>query len=243
MTKINSLFFILIVLISVTSCHKDGDGGIFNCIKGQGNTVTQELYVLDFTGVKLEIAADIYITQGDELSVSVTGQPNIINELERDVDNGVWEIEFDRCVKNYREMTIHITMPEIDYLAISGSGTIYGQNTFDVDVIDLKISGSGDMDLELNASKVDAKISGSGKMKLSGEAEVSEFNISGSGDYSAFELLTKRSEVSISGSGDADVFASEYLDVDITGSGDVYYKGNPSLNVRITGSGNVYNAN
>jgi len=243
MTKINNLLFLLFVLFSVSSCYQDNDGGIFNCTKGEGNTVTQELYISDFTGVKLEIAADIYITQGSEFSVTATGQQNIINKLDRDVDNEVWEVEFDDCAKNYNNLTIHITMPVIDYLAISGSGTIYGQNAFDVNDIDLKISGSGDMDLELNAAKIDANISGSGKMKLYGEADNAEFSISGSGDYKAFELLTNRTEVNISGSGDAEVFASEYLDVDITGSGDVFYKGNPSLDVSITGSGNVYNAN
>ncbi len=243
MIRINSLLLLLALLFFVTSCQNDNDGGIFNCTKGEGSTITKELFISGFTGVKLEIAADIYITQGSEYLVTATGQENIINQLERDVNNGVWEVEFDGCVKNYNELAIHITMPAIDYLAISGSGTIYGENTFDVNDIDLKISGSGDMDLELNATKIDAKISGSGKMKLSGEADNVEYSISGSGDYSAFELLAKRAEVNISGSGDAEVFVSEYLDVNITGSGDVFYIGTPTMNVRITGSGNVYNSN
>ena len=243
MSKINSLLVLLAVLFTVSSCHQDDNDGIFNCVKGTGAIVTQEINVSEFTGVKLEIAADIYITQADAFTVSVTGQQNIINELERDVNNGTWEVEFDRCVKNYNELTIHITMPETGYLSISGSGTIYGENTLDVNDIYLSISGSGDMILDLDATKVEAKISGSGQMKLKGETERAEYKISGSGDYSAFNLLSNVVDVKISGSGDAEVFAKDYLDVEITGSGDIYYKGNPSLDVSVTGSGRVYDSN
>ncbi len=243
MIRINSLLFLLVVLFSVTSCYVNDDDGIFNCTKGEGPTITKELYVSDFTGVKLEIASDIYITQGSEFSVYATGQENIINKLEQDVKDGIWEVEFDGCVKNYSELNIYITMPVIEYLAISGSGTIYGENAFNVDELGLIISGSGDIDLELSAFKIDASISGSGKMKLVGESDKALYHISGSGDYYAFGLLANRSEVYISGSGDAEVYAEEYLKVKITGSGDVFYKGNPTLDVSITGSGNVYNSN
>jgi hypothetical protein len=243
MIRINSLLFLLAVLFSVTSCYDNHDGGIFNCRKGEGSNITKELYISDFTGVKLDIDADIYITQDSVYSVLITGQENIINKLERDVNNGIWEVKYDGCVKDYHDLSIHITMPVIDYLSISGSGTIYGENAFDVDEIGLKISGSGSMDLALYALKIDAKISGSGEMKLSGATDNAEFSVSGSGEYHAFDLLANKVEVNISGSGDADVYASEYLDVEITGSGDVYYKGNPSLDVRITGSGSVYNSN
>jgi len=240
MNKINNFLVLLITLLSVTSCHIHDDDGIFNCIKGEGNIVTQEIYLEDFTGVKLEVAGDIYITQSDGFSVNVTGPQNIINELERDVKNGIWDIEFDRCVKKYNELTIYITMPEIDYLAISGSGTIYSENTFDVNELELKISGSGDMILDLNAYKIEANISGSGQMKLRGESEVAEYKISGSGDYHAFDLEANVVEVKISGSGDTEVFARDYLKVEITGSGDVYYRGDPSLDVSVTGSVNVF---
>ena len=243
MSKINSLLVLLAVMFSITSCYHDDDGGIFNCVKGEGNTVTREIAISEFTGVKLEVAGDIFITQGDDFSVTVTSQQNIIDQLERDVNNGTWDIEFDRCVKNYNELTIFITMPEIEYLAISGSGSIVSQNTFNVGEIDLRISGSGDMILDLEATKVDAKISGSGQMKLNGQSDIAEFKISGSGDYHAFDLQVENAEVDISGSGDAEVSVSNFLDVEITGSGDVYYRGNPTLNVKITGSGRVYDSN
>ena len=244
MSRINSLLAVLAILFTVSSCHQDDNGGIFNCIKGEGSIVTQEINVSEFTGVKLEIAADIYITQADAFTVSVTGQQNIINELERDVNSGTWEVEFDRCVKNYNELTINITMPEVEYLAISGSGTIYSENTLDVNELYMVISGSGDMILDLDASVVEAKISGSGQIKLKGETQRVDYKISGSGNYRAFDLLSNVVEVKISGSGDAEVFAKDFLEVEITGSGDVFYKGTPSsFNVSATGSGRVYDSN
>ena len=231
-----------LVLFTITGCVNDGNG-IFNCTKGEGSTITKELFLQEFTGVRLKIDADVHITQGSEFSVVATGQENIINKLELDVNNGIWDLEFDSCVKNYNALNIYITMPAIDYLAISGSGTINGENTFNVNEMGLNISGSGDIILDLNANQINASISGSGKMKLTGASETSEYEISGSGNFYAFGLQTQVTEVEISGSGRAEVFVEDYLKVNITGSGDVYYKGNPTLDIRITGSGNIYDSN
>jgi len=242
MNKNINFLTLIVALFTITSCQNDGDG-IFDCTKGEGNIITKELYLQEFTGVRLQTAADIYITQGSEFSVVAKGQDNIIRMLELDISNGIWEVEFDGCVKNYNELNIYITMPAIDYLAISGAGTIYSENVFDVADLGLKISGSGDIILNVNADQIDGTISGSGKIKLTGTADITEYDISGSGNFYTFGLQSKVTEVEISGAGKAEVFVEDHLKVNISGSGDVYYKGNPTLDVKITGSGNIYDSN
>ena len=227
----------------LTGCYYDDDGGIFNCVNGSGPVETETLNLESFTGIRLDCSADVFITQGPEQEVFVKGQENIIDELELHVDDGVWEIDFDDCVRDYEELEIFITIPEIDYIRISGSGQVVGENTFTGEDIVLRISGSGDMDLGLDYDEIDAKISGSGEMEMEGFCDYFDFIISGSGDISAFDLEAQKGYVKISGSGRAEVTVLDVLDVDISGSGDVYYKGNPILNVDITGSGEVKDAN
>lgn len=244
MKKHNFLFLstLIFTLFTVSSCIDD-DGNFFSdCEKGQGPVVEQVLSLPDFTGVEVKTSVDVFISQGDEVSVLAKGEQNIIDLLETDVRNNVWEIEFDDCVSNFK-LEIFITMPEIDYLKISGSGEITGETFFDVDDLTLRITGSGEMCLGLTAENIDAKITGSGDMEMEGEAGELDLKITGSGDVNAFPLNVQRADIEITGSGDASLTVLEQLKVKITGSGDVLYKGNPALDIDINGSGDVVDAN
>ena len=41
---------------------------------------------------------------------------NIIDEIELDVRNGIWKIEFNRCVRDIDQLRIFITMPTLTSL-------------------------------------------------------------------------------------------------------------------------------
>lgn len=235
---------ILLTIIVMTSCQDRGNNGLFNCIEGEGDVVTQELLINEFTGVKSRGSSEVFITQGNDFKVEVEGQQNIIDNIETDIQNGIWEIEFEDCQRDFEKLKIYITMPEIKDLEISGSGDMFGQDVFVVDVINLKVDGSGSIDVAVDgATDVDARISGSGKIKLAGTTNYLGSKISGSGDLEAYELEANIGNIRISGSGDAEVTVYDELDVKIEGSGDVYYKGNPIINVDITGSGDLKNMN
>lgn len=231
-----------ISLFLTTGCFSDDDG-FFNCERGEGDAVTESFSIDDFEGIELDIAADVYITQGDNFSIEVQGQQNILNELELEVKGDILDIDFDDCVRNYDDLMFWISMPELDFVRICGSGRIFSENFITANDIVLEISGSGDIDLGLSADDIETKISGSGKILLEGTANDLDAVISGSGDVRAFDLISEKVDCRISGSGDMEVHATDKLDVKITGSGDVYYKGNPEVNVDITGSGDVVNAN
>ncbi|MEZ4959097.1 MAG: head GIN domain-containing protein [Saprospiraceae bacterium] len=237
-----SLYFapLLLALFTITSC--DDDGPFWDCEEGRGPEKEIVLDVDGFKGIKLNCNADVFITQGTDFEVVAKGEENIIEQLETDVHGSVWDIEFDHCTRDY-DLKIYITMPEINYLSIAGSGKIKGENFFTADDLELRISGSGKMDLGLNAHQIDGKISGSGEMLLEGATDHLDFDISGSGDLHAFDLAAKTADLNVSGSGDAEVQVLDNLDVKISGSGDVFYKGYPVLNVNISGSGKVRSAN
>ena len=232
---------VFLFLLAISSCIDD-DGISPNCEPSDGPIVEQVLNISGFSGVEIKTSTDVFITQGPVFEVVAKGEQNIIDLLDTRVRNGVWEIDFNDCVKNY-SLEIFITLPEIDYLEISGSGEIRGDNFFEVDDITLRISGSGDMCLGLFAQNIDARISGSGEMDLEGETDNLDFKVTGSGDLGAFPLIATEADINITGSGDASVTALEFLKVRISGSGDVFYKGFPELNVDITGSGDLVDAN
>ena len=235
---------LVFITLSFSGCFIDFDDDNFgNCERGRGQVITETLFIDPFDGFDLQIPAKVYLTQGPNFEVTVEGYANLIDELDLRVRNGFWEIEFDRCVNNLDEFNIFITIPDIRELKVSGSGDIFGENVFFVDDINLDITGSGNMDLALEADDIDARITGSGEMKLEGVCDDLDVRISGSGDLHAFALDAEDVDVDITGSGDAEVFAEISLTVRISGSGDVFYKGQPSIESDIFGSGRIRDAN
>ena len=221
----------------------DDDGDIFGCVRGRGPIVSQEFILPDIYGLALHLPGDVFITNGPDQEIIVEGEENILDEIEFDVRNGIWQVETDRCVKDVDDLRIFITIPMVEELSIIGSGNIVSENTLAADDLDLNIIGSGNIDIAVDADDIDAKISGSGDMRLEGIAEDVELNISGSGDYRAYGLNALSGDVRISGSGNAWIFAQESLKVRISGSGDVRYQGDPSLDISISGSGRVIDDN
>jgi len=254
----SSIAIVLFASIFFSSCER---GGLFQ-IKGQGSMVTQEINVSSVTGFTIAIPADVYITKGDGQSISIEGQQNIIDNIETDVRGGVVTLEFDKNVGRHKDLVINITVDEITYLELLGSGSITTESTFSSDQpLDLIISGSGKMFIDADSPSVLAEVSGSGDMDIHTETEEfvcnssgsgnfqlkgncsgkSDINITGSGNYESFNFSTSSCSIEITGSGDAELRVSENLDVEISGSGDVYYKGSPAVSVNISGSGKVEN--
>ncbi len=246
----NNLKFIFALVCTgslfLSGCFVDinDDDGLFGCMDADGPITTIDLDLPEFTSITLAMEARVEITQGPEQSVTVEGKSDIFDELDLDVSNsGIWTIRTKDCVRDVDNLTFYITVPDLNEIKISGSGKIISTNTFIGGDIELKISGSGEIDIALEADDVEVEISGSGKVFLEGIGDELDLNITGSGDLRAFNLTTREGNIKISGSGDAEVRIEDRLDIRITGSGDVYYKGQPLLDISITGSGEVIDAN
>jgi hypothetical protein len=217
------------------------------------NSTSKTLEVDDFTGIKVNGSFQVFLKQGSKQSVKVEGEETDIDKMSTTVKNGIWTIQMKSnnkkgsCGNNYSynsksgkaALKVYITMPTLTYVSLNSSGKVTTQNKFNVDNLDLNISGNGKMRLGLTAKSIESNICGSGKMVLNGSSKHFEAKISGSGDVDAEDLQSKNANVSISGSGDINVHATDYLKAKIAGSGDVLYKGSPDVHKKITGSGSV----
>lgn len=203
---------------------------------GQGK---KERDVSSFTGVSLGIAGDLYLTQGSPQKVVVQAENNQ-DGIETEVKDGVLRIKTDNWNSKIKGVKIWITMPEVESLNVSGSGDILAETTINTDEIELKVSGSGSIDVpELKADEIGAAISGSGDLKLAGSVDEMELRISGSGSVYAEGLKVNECGIKISGSGSCRIDVTGELEASISGSGKVTYYSNPQIDARVSGSGKV----
>lgn len=199
--------------------------------------------VEDFDEISLGVSGRLYLSIGDEFKVELDGDEDDLDEIDTDVVNGVLRIRHDgKWDWNWNSggVKIYVTMPEVKGLSVSGSGTIYAEDLIKTDDIELSVSGSGDLEAEIEAGRVELSISGSGGAELQGTARNFGVRISGSGSLDAYDLRSEDCDVRISGSGSAKVNVSGDLDARISGSGSVYYDGDPDhVNSSASGSGKV----
>ena len=203
-----------------------------------------------FTEISLRIGAKVHLEQGAKQNLEIVAKSSTLDEIVTEVKDGKLIIRFpnkDYFWKTFQpgEITIYITTPEIDGLGISGSGDIIAENDIKTKILDLGVSGSGNIRLsELSAERVKATISGSGDIVLAGKAAAQDLSvaISGSGNFKGFDYSADDVSVKIAGSGNVDVEANKNLYVRLAGSGNVTYKGNPMIDQSIAGSGKVRNA-
>jgi Putative auto-transporter adhesin, head GIN domain len=244
MRRIFFLASLLVLALAISACDFDWDDDDFGpCISGDGPVVSREFDLANFDAVNLSSSINVNITQGATQKVVVEGPLNHINVMNRNVSNRTWDVDFTRCVRNANNVRVFITIPDVRSLRISGSGDLVSENILKISEIDLSISGSGRMDVGVDATNVISRISGSGNLLLEGKANNLEHTSSGSGDFRAFPFNTKRCDVRISGSGDVELTVSDDASVRISGSGDFRYRGNPRISSNITGSGRIIESN
>lgn len=211
------VFGLLSVCLLAASCKKDS-------IKGSGSIITEPRAVVDFYNISVSGSTNVFITQGTNFDVKVKAYENIVPYLETKVQNGTLFIGFkaNSNVSNDNS-EVHITMPSLNSVSVSGSGNITSTGSF------------------LGSGNFKATIAGSGNIVLEGgTANNYQINISGSGSLKSFGMVSKQAVVSLTGSGNAELTVLQDLNATINGSGNVYYKGSPAtVTSKITGSGQI----
>jgi len=210
-------------------------------IDGSGVVTTENRTVTTFTGIDLQCSANVYFMQGDEQSVKVEAEDNIISHITTEVKNDELVVSTDgKDFNSHQQINVYVTVKELCLLELSGSGNMVGKSHINCDNMTIHIGGSGDIKADVRSLTMKIKLAGSGSLEISGTATSTDIRIAGSGNVNAKNLQAMTSAVAISGSGQSTINASEVLTVSISGSGDVHYIGDPQkLNTSITGSGTV----
>ena len=240
MKSLSKSITLTLLLLSSLSLSAQNWWGWGNGVQGKGPIVRKTLDLSTVEGFSLTFSGNVYVRQGNEQKVEIETHENLIGLLSKEVVDKQWKIRFTENVGRYDKCNVYITVATLNTVKISGSGDVKGETPFkNLGSLALGVSGSGNMNLDFEATEVEAKISGSGDMNLKGSGKSMNMGISGSGNISAIGVQVEGATVQISGSGNASIHSTENLDVRISGSGDVYYKGRPRMSSKVSGSGDV----
>ena len=190
-------------------------------IEGSGIVISETRALSDVRAVSLASVGNVDVLIGDEESIVLEGEDNLIPFITTDVTDGVLTIDVkdETSLDLTRTMHFQVTVSRLELAEISGAGTI-------------SIGDPGNDRIELS-------IPGAGTISAAGTVDQLTASISGTGTVDASQLVADDVIVQVSGAGNTTVWASDTLVVTLSGAGDVSYWGDPEVQQTITGAGGL----
>jgi len=231
-------FFIFVLILGGISCVDE------ILLEGNKDVRSEFRSASGFSQIALVGDFKVIVKPGVEYSIEVSAESNLLPVIETDVKGSTLKIStggMHTLIKNH-PVEIFITTPVLESLSMSGSGMLK-TGSFASDHFKVALSGSGDIEAEVNTNLLDADVSGSGTILLKGTTDKGDFVISGSGKIKSYELQQSNCDVLISGSGSMYINAIDTINARLLGSGMVYYVNHPVVNTSILGSGGAFDKN
>jgi len=243
-----ALLFILTLIVAASSaCNVFPiviDNGGFNMVNGSGDVITEEREVSGFDRITLSGFGQVNIEQGDEESLTVRTDDNIMPYIKTEVRGNTLVLDFTDAAKHKsfdpsNGIRFDLVVKDLSRLDVSGAGDIH-VDSLETEKLTIDLSGAGNLEIsDLTANELVVYVSGAGNTMVSGQVIGLEVKLSGIGNINASNLETETAILNMSGAGNGTVWVTETLDLNISGLGNVDYYGVPRVIQRITGFGKV----
>ena len=96
-----------------------------------------------------------------------------------------------------------VAIPQLNEIIMSSSGDVLGRGLIKGDNLNLVVSGSGDLKLDVDYDTIRVLMSSSGDVTLMGQCKMIYADIHGSGDLKIQQLIAGESHINATGSGEA----------------------------------------
>lgn len=237
--KTNYLFMVAVffLLIISSGCNN-------KTLQGSGNIITENRNISSFDRIIFSGIGEMTIEQGNEESLTVRADDNILPYIHTEVENNALILGFVDSDQIFifnptDEIQFYLTVKNLSQIDFPGAGSIK-INNLETEKLIVDLSGTGNLEVDsLNANELIVLQRGAGTIFVSGQVKEQDITHSGSGSYHAADLISQTTIIKISGAGDATIWAVETLDVEISGLGNVTYHGYPRLTKDISGMGEL----
>lgn len=236
--KLLTILLVITTLALFSACSKLDEG---IGITGQGPMLEETHQTDAFKNIEVDVDADVFLTQDNAQPLLISGQSNILSNLDINVVEMTLRINYIENVNTHERLQIFINLPNLENLSTARGAHIRSLNSFSTDKMLIQVYGSGKISMNIDeAEEISTSVAGSGHITLSGKSDELKVVINGPGYVATSGLITKHGNVSITGSGKCEVNSADELTVNINGNGKVLYAGNPTTLIsHLSGNGEI----
>lgn len=221
---------VLLVVVPGTGCLK----GVpvlkdLPAIQGSGVARDETRKVAEFTGIDVSGIIEATIRLGEETTVRISGDDNIVPLVRTEVRDRRLTIEMKESnpINPKRPLKAEITTPRLDRIGASGAvavrATVGHSERFEVHA-----GGASRVTVEgIKADKVDFEASGASQLTAEGSAHDLKVVASGASQVHAEKLAAEAAEARVSGASNAKVRAVKAVRGDASGASRIHVVGRP----------------
>ena len=212
--------------------------------------LTEKREVSDFNQINLRGYGELFITQGEQESLTIQADEDVLPTIKTSVDDGELRIDiitdwvekissfFTRGIYGQR-IRFDLTVKELTNLEIIGAARVKVKG-LQSEEFAVKLGGAADITIDsLKTKRLKAELPGAGMLKIAGKTTDQSVIVSGAGTYEAPHLESQSADIQLTGLGKATVWAVEELDATLIGLGSIEYYGDPKVTKSIQGLGSV----
>jgi hypothetical protein len=212
--------------------------------------LTEKREVSDFNQINLRGYGELFITQGEQESLTVQADEDELPNIKTDVVEGELRINiltdwiekissfFSKGFYSQR-ISFDLTVKELTSLDILGAARVKVKR-LQSEEFAVKLGGAADITIDsLKTTRLKAELPGAGLLKIAGKTTDQSVIVSGAGAYEAPHLESQSANIQLTGLGKATVWAVEELDATLIGLGSIEYYGDPIVTKSIQGLGSV----
>jgi len=231
LTKITALF---ILLVSTSSCFVEGLGGI----RGNKHVVSDDRKIdNDFDVIKVQQGINVYLTQGNDTSLKVEADENIIDLLVTEVKNDVLYIRFEKNVYKAKAKNVYLTADGFSKIKTSSGAHVRSENTLKIPDLNLDSSSGSSIKVHVSANDISSSTSSGANMDIYGKTKTFSASASSGSSIDADELEAEDVTARASSGANINVYANGKLKARASSGGDIDYGGNPGTVDKDTSSG------
>lgn len=236
LTRIIITSIIGLLMLSCNFSMNLGDG-----VDGNRNVVSADRNISsDFSTIKVSQGLDLYITQSNDVSLSIEADENLHELIMTEVENGVLKIYVTENIRRAASKKIILNVADFSAIKATSGSDVYSTNTIEVDDLELNTTSGADMKLTVNTKQLVCKATSGSELKLKGKTKTLNASATSGSDIDARSLSAETSDVKATSGADISVNTSKELTARATSGGDIRYSGNPEkVNKSDSSSGSV----
>lgn len=210
-------------------------------INPSGNVISVEREVGGFSKIMVAHGINATVTMGDETSLKITADDNVIPYIETFVMDGALNVRVRRHTSFRGNPTLRVSIVAVELSGCSASGgsSIKFVNQLTGPAIGVDLSGGSRYDGSIEAGEVNAHLSGGSVMETSGTASKLNLECSGGSIFGDFDFATDEVNANLSGGSRTTLTVNEKLTVNASGGSTFRYRGDPAETNRNTSGGST----
>ena len=162
------------------------------------------------TGIELSCFGNVFLNQGEQESLIVEANENILPHIIINIRQGILTFEVSDVVPRTRNSTLnfYLTLRNLRHIIISRSGSVVIQNDFRTPKLTVTVGVNGFGKVRINnliTTDFYAEINGCGNVEVKGTTKNQRILISDKGDYKGKEFNAEYSDITILDEGDVEI--------------------------------------